>query len=109
MFDYSFMDKHVDISNIGQHDLDNYFVHGEFMCWQFPTWQKTHPGCVPIGICKESTNCDGMFVAMVFEDSNGGRYYTHVPACWEAEAPVANEGWEACQKAQREWWNKQKP
>ena len=103
--DFSFMDKHVDLLNIGQHDYDKGFVLGEFMCWQFPTWQRNHPGCTPIGICKESTNCEGLFFAMVYEDKDGNRYYTHVPGSWEDEVKVFDKGWEACRDARDKWWD----
>lgn len=102
--DYSFLEHHVDISNLGEHDSDNSFLFSDFLIWQFPSWKKNHEDCIPIGICSESTNGpDGWFVAMVFEDAQGNRYYTHVPASWVEEAKVVDKGWEACQEAQRKW------
>ena len=104
-FDFSFLNKHVDINNLGQHDLDNSFLYTDFIVWQFPAWQGQHEGCTPIGICEESTNgVAGEFIAMVFENENGNRYFTHVPASWKEEAKVAHLGWEACQEARRKWW-----
>ena len=104
-FDFSFLDKHVDIYNLGQHDLDNSFIFTDFIVWQFPVWQAHHEGCVPIGICEESTDGNGAYIAMVFEDEDGNRYYTHVPASWKDEAKVAHLGWEACQEARYNWWH----
>ena len=104
-FDFSFLDKHVDIYNLGQHDMDNSFIFTDFIVWQLPAWQARHEGCTPIGICKESTNGGGAYIAMVFEDEDGNRYYTHVPASWIDEAKVAHLGWEACQEARYNWWH----
>ena len=106
MNDFSFLNKHVDIYNLVQHDMDNSFIFQDFIVWQFPAWQARHENCTPIGICEESTNgYYGEFIAMVFEDEDGNRYYTHVPASWIDEAKVAHLGWEACQEARRKWWH----
>lgn len=106
--DVSFMHRHVNLQNIGQHDLDNSFIHADYMCWQFPAWQANHPGCTPVGICRESTNGRGLYFAMVFEDEKGNRYFTHVPASWEEEAKVIDKGWEACRDAMDKWWKEHK-
>jgi len=104
-FDYSFLEKHVDANNLGEHDPDNWFIHAEFLIWQFAAWQHNHPDCTPIGICPEArNNISDDFIAMVFEDSKGNRYYTHVPESWIAQAKVADGGWMAMQEAQRQWY-----
>lgn len=103
-FDFSFLNKHVDEMNLGQHDMDNSFIFTDFIVWQFPAWQSRHEDCIPIGVCEECTSGRGAFIAMVFEDSKGNRYFTHVPASWKEEAKVAHLGWEACQEARRKWW-----
>jgi len=119
---YAFLERHVDLYNCGQHDLDNSFIMGspltreelenlghrsgglvdEFSCWQDDHWM-----CTPLGICKENThNVPGMrYIAMVYEDDRGNRYYVHVPGYWLEEYKVFDQGEEAMAIARDKYWD----
>lgn len=117
--EYAFLKRHIDIGNCGQHDLDNSFLRGRPRTFdeikkhrsgglieEFGVWQEDHPGCMPIGICKENThNIPGMhYVAMVYEDERGGRYYVHVPGYWIPEYEAFDQGENAMGEARDKFW-----
>lgn len=103
--DYSFLFRHVDLHNIGQHDMCNAFLRGNGLAEEFALWQEDTPGAIPIGVCPEAgKRFYGMdYIAMVFEDEDGRRYYVHVPGGWVAEARVAVQGPEAMKEARQNW------
>lgn len=101
--DYSFCFRHVDVANCGQHDMYNGFLAEEGLAKQFADWQEENPGAIPVGVCPENQHnigkvC-GEFIAMVFEDEEGRRFFVHVPAYWVDEAKVANRGERAMEDA----------
>jgi hypothetical protein len=99
--DFSFLFRHVDINNLGQHDLYNGFLRKEGLVEEFEDWQENNPGAVPVGICEECRSECGNFVyvAMVYEDEEGRRYFVHVPHTWIAQARVYDQGPEAMEDA----------
>jgi len=112
-FDYSFLDKHVDSANLGQHDNDNSFLFKDCLLDQFAAWESTHPGCIPIGICPEAKHHSDdriyEFIAMVYEDENGNRYYVHVPDSWPAEREFAEQrDWAGMKEAQHAFHEKKR-
>lgn len=95
--DYSFLFHHVDFANCGQHDLYNGFLICDSVVDGLADWQEENPGAVPIGVCLENKHCTGtepmdQYVAMVYEDANGNRYFVHIPQFWIEEAKVADKG-----------------
>ena len=93
MTDLSFLGRHVDLYNCGQHDLDNSYM---FECdlnstleQEVEAFMRRHEDCVPVGICEE--NRDWSTVALVFEDQDGNRYFTHVPEYWLREYEVLGD------------------
>lgn len=76
---------HVDKYNIGQHDQDNSFMWCETIVDQFNYWRMQNPQCVPIGFCDEEFEDRGgfKFIAFVYENWFGNRYYVHVPEEWK--------------------------
>ena len=112
-FDYSFLDKHVDSTNLGQHDNDNSFLFKDCLLDQFAAWESTHPWCIPIGICPEAKNHSAdkiyEFIAMVYEDETGNRYYVHVPDSWPAEREAAERrDWAGMKEAQHTFHEKKR-
>lgn len=103
--DYSFLFRHVDLRNIGQHDMYNAFLRGNGLAEEFALWQEDTPGAIPIGVCPEAGRrvCRMDYIAMVFEDEKGRRYYVHVPGGWVAEARVADQGPQAMKEARHNW------
>lgn len=115
---YAFLERHIDFYNCGQHDLDNSFLlsdYGQIMKGlkhardglvpEFASWSSSHWMCTPIGICPENMHkTPGMrYVAMVFEDDQGNRYFTHVPGYWVDEYKVFDQGEEAMEIARDEF------
>ncbi len=115
---YAFLERHIDLYNCGQHDLDNSFLlsdYGQIMKGlkhardglvpEFASWSSSHWMCTPIGICPENMhNTPGMrYVAMVFEDDRGNRYFVHVPGYWVDEYKVFDQGEEAMAIARDEF------
>jgi hypothetical protein len=115
---YAFLERHIDLYNCGQHDLDNSFLlsdYGQIMkslkhardglVPEFASWSSSHWLCTPIGICPENMHkTPGMrYVAMVFEDDNGNRYFVHVPGYWVDEYKVFDQGEEAMAIARDEF------
>lgn len=104
MKDLSFLGRHVDLYNCGQHDLDNSYM---FECdlnstleQEVEAFMRRHEDCVPVGICEE--NRDWSTVALVFEDQDGNRYFTHVPEYWLREYEVLGDP-EAMMKAKHDY------
>lgn len=101
--EYQFLKKHVDRTNLGQHEgYNGFIVTSSGFLGQFADWKSEFPDCIPIGVCKESRpklDHSGTFMAMVFEDSEGRRYFVHVPACWVDEAEVEHKGPKAMEEA----------
>lgn len=102
--EYDFLFHHVDISACGMHDLYNAFLREDGLVDQFKAWKEDFPGCIPIGVCPENrhdVSPMSQYIAMVFEDDRGGRYYIHIPKTWVDEAKVSDKG-EKAMKAARE-------
>ena len=102
--DYSFLFHHVDRDNCGQHDMYNGFLCCNGLSDGFADWQEENPGAIPIGVCPENTHNTsddplGQFLAMVYEDPDGNRYFVHVPRYWIEEARVADQGEQAMEDA----------
>ena len=75
--DFYFIEGRIGFENIGHHDADNRFLM-QSLYNQMSTWRAEHPGCTPIGVCyDERVEKDG-FRPMVYEDSHGDRFYTHI-------------------------------
>lgn len=101
---YRFLEHHVDWYNCGEHDLDNSFllVKGEQgLVPEFNKWQDNHPDCVPVGVCEQrrDESPSMLYVAMVFEDEDGRRYFVHVPSYWIDEYKAFDDGPEAMREA----------
>ena len=75
--DYLFIENHISKENIGEHDADNFFLCEEVKN-QVKAWQERHEGCTLIGVCYEEPHprYHG-FYAVVYEDENGNRFWTH--------------------------------
>lgn len=102
--DYSFLFHHVDLANCGQHDMYNGFLACDGLVDGFADWQAENPGAVPIGVCPENVHCTGgepleQYIAMVYEDAEGNRYFVHIPRFWLAEAKVAHLGLQVMEDA----------
>ena len=80
--DYSFVENHIAIENIGTHDFDNSWL-GEDFPKQISAWKKINPDCTIIGICYDDKVAmyNKQYRPLVYEDENGDRFYTH----WNVE------------------------